>query len=232
MVRCKLGQYEYSSEQWVVRCDLLPIGRAGGEMLRQSPAPPFPLEMYLELLGHCATVQVQLLGHCASVQVQLCNCTSPIRCTTSGSLWGETEMNFKSSADFLRVSEAIHCALYKAETKLKRQWKVILSIKTLLEILSLSLPLCPLILQIILWIAGGDPIVDAKGWENVKLEMTLVLMMTLVLTFYVKSIDRERRVSPQAAFCFTLMWCLCSLFSWERWRLYVSCVCLFSNEWG
>ena len=42
-------------------------------------------------------------------------------------------MNFKSSADFLRVSEAIHCALYKAETKLKRQWKVILSIKTLLE---------------------------------------------------------------------------------------------------
>ena len=42
-------------------------------------------------------------------------------------------MNFKSSADFLRVSEAIHCALCKAETKLKRQWKVILSIKTLLE---------------------------------------------------------------------------------------------------
>ena len=91
---------------------------------------------------------------------------------------------------------------------------------------SLSLSLCPLTkLQIILWIAGGDPIVDAKGWENVKLEMTLVLvlMMTLVLTFYVKSIDRERRVSPQAAFCFTLMWCLCSLFNWERWRLCVSC---------
>ena len=134
----------------------------------------------------------------------------------------------RAARTFSECLRLIHCALYKGRDKAEETMKSDSEYKDTYRdvLLSLSLSLCPLTkLQIILWIAGVDPIVDAKGWENVKLEMTLVLMMTLVLTFYVKSIDRERRVSPQAAFCFTLMWCLCSLFTWERWRLCFS-LCL------
>ena len=54
-------------------------------------------------------------------------------------------MNFKSSADFLRVSEAIHCALYTGRDKAEETMKSDSEYKdTFRDVsLSLSLSLCP-----------------------------------------------------------------------------------------
>ena len=90
-------------QRWTLRCDLPPIGRAGGEMLQQSTA-------LFNSISACSRGRI-LYGR-------------PIRCRAPGSLWGETEMNFKSGTDFLQVSAVQADKIGKTKTKTETKTKL------------------------------------------------------------------------------------------------------------